>query len=140
MSAAAAAITTEGADDREKAAFKATFNTALAQLYQMSKTGGGRIVSVTDVAHIRGVLQGFDTMSTEQKRQQGAYDIRKRYSLGVACMLGNYRAQDVLQLKDGKLICPWEEAFDAIKLVHENRKSTLHSRAPFYGAAQLTPF
>ena len=55
-------------------------------------------------------------------------------------MLGNYRAQDVLQLKDGKLICPWEEAFDAIWLVHENRKSTLHSRAPFYGAAQLTPF
>ena len=41
MSAAAAAITTEGAEDREKAAFKATFNTALAQLYQMSKTGGG---------------------------------------------------------------------------------------------------
>ena len=65
MSAAAAALTTEGADDREKAAFKATFNTALAQLYQMSKTGGEgrRIVSVTDVAHIRGVLQGFDTMS-----------------------------------------------------------------------------
>jgi hypothetical protein len=37
---AAASITTEGAEDLEKAAFKATFNTALAQLYQMSKTGG----------------------------------------------------------------------------------------------------
>ena len=37
---AAASIITEGAEDREKAAFKATFNTALAQLYQMSKTGG----------------------------------------------------------------------------------------------------
>jgi hypothetical protein len=79
-------------------------------------------------------------MSTEQKHQQGAYDIRKRYSLGVACMLGNYRVQDVLQLKGGKLTCPWEEAFDALTLLHENHTSTLHSHAQFYGAAQLTPF
>jgi hypothetical protein len=38
---AAASITTEGAEDLEKAAFKLQFNTALAQLYNTSKTGGG---------------------------------------------------------------------------------------------------
>jgi hypothetical protein len=126
-------------DEEARVAHKTRFNEALSKLYETSKSGGGRILSIADVARIRGVLQGYDNLSTKERHRQDAYNIQKRYILGTTGFSGTYRTQDVLQ-KGGKVICPWEDSFEAITLVHDNRKSTLHSPTPFYGAAQLTPF
>ena len=138
MSAATAAKPDEASSPDglvdESEYFKTSSNKAADLLYQQSKVGGGRMLSVADVARIQGVLQGFESMSTPEKHQQDAYNIRKRYVLGSTILGGTYRVQDVLQKKDGKVICPWEEteAFDALTLMHDNRKSTLHSPTPFY--------
>ena len=83
MSAAAAAKPDEASSPDglvdESEYFKTSFNKAADLLYQQSKAGGGRMISVADVARIRGVLQGFESMSTPEKHQQDAYNIRLQH-------------------------------------------------------------
>ena len=71
MSAAAAAKPDEASSPDglvdESEYFKTSFNKATDLLYQQSKVGGGWMLSVADVARIRGVLQGFESMSTPEK-------------------------------------------------------------------------